>query len=71
MQVKAANKAIQDRLMMKNTTVRAALKDIDEDGSGIISREEASFPNFRAAAFMIIRNCPLTWVEGKTDHRIR
>ena len=39
-EVNAAKKLICNRLLEKNATVRAALKDIDEDGSGILSRQE-------------------------------
>lgn len=39
-EVNFAKKLIRDRLLEKNATVRAALKDIDEDGSGCLSREE-------------------------------
>ena len=39
-EIKAAKKLIRDRLLQKNSTVRAALKDIDESGDGVLSREE-------------------------------
>lgn len=39
-QLQHAATAIKDRLLMKFTTVRAALKSVDEDGSGYLSREE-------------------------------
>jgi hypothetical protein len=39
-EVNAAKVLIRDRLLQKNATVRAALKDIDESGDGVLSREE-------------------------------
>jgi len=39
-ELKFARKLICDRLMVKHSTVRAALKDIDESGDGVLSREE-------------------------------
>lgn len=39
-EVNAAKVVIRDRLMMKNATVRKALKDLDEDGSGVLGRDE-------------------------------
>ena len=39
-QVQHAATTIKDRLLMRNNTVRAALKLVDEDGSGELSREE-------------------------------
>ena len=39
-EVNAAKKLICDRLIEKNATVRKALKDLDESGDGILSREE-------------------------------
>ena len=39
-EINFAKKLICDRLLQKNATVRAALKDIDEDGSGCLSRDE-------------------------------
>jgi len=39
-EVNAAKVVIRDRLMMKNATVRKALKDLDEDGSGVLARDE-------------------------------
>jgi len=39
-EVEAAKKLICERLLMKYSTVRAALKAVDDDGSGELSREE-------------------------------
>ena len=39
-QVNAAKKLICDRLIQKNATIRKALKDIDESGDGVLSRDE-------------------------------
>jgi len=39
-EVERARTVIRDRLLMKHATVRAALKDLDEDGGGILSRDE-------------------------------
>ena len=39
-QVQHAATTIKERLLMRNKTVRAALKLVDEDGSGYLSREE-------------------------------
>uniref|UniRef100_A0A7S2HI71 EF-hand domain-containing protein n=1 Tax=Haptolina brevifila TaxID=156173 RepID=A0A7S2HI71_9EUKA len=39
-EVNMAKKLIMDRLLVKNSTVRAALKDIDESGDGVLSRDE-------------------------------
>jgi len=39
-QVQHAATTIKERLLMRNSTVRAALKLVDEDGSGYLSREE-------------------------------
>lgn len=38
-EVNAAKKIICDRLLEKNSSVRKALKDLDDDGSGSISRD--------------------------------
>lgn len=39
-QLKAAAKLIRERLLMKNATVMKALRDVDESGDGVLSREE-------------------------------
>jgi len=39
-QLKAAAKLIKERLLMKNATVMKALRDVDESGDGVLSREE-------------------------------
>jgi Ca2+-binding EF-hand superfamily protein len=39
-EVDFAKKLICDRLLQKNATVRKALKDIDESGDGVLSRDE-------------------------------
>lgn len=39
-EVNSAKKTIRDRLLMKNATIRKALKDLDESGDGVLSREE-------------------------------
>lgn len=39
-QVEAAKVLIRDRLLQKYSTVRAALKAVDDDGSGTLTREE-------------------------------
>jgi len=39
-QVNYAKKLMCDRLMVKNTSIRAALKDVDESGDGVLSRDE-------------------------------
>jgi len=39
-EVEAAKKLICERLLIKNSTVRGALKDIDESGDGVLSRDE-------------------------------
>ncbi len=39
-ELKAAQQAIKTKLMEKHSTVRAALRDFDEDGSGVLSRDE-------------------------------
>ena len=39
-QVEHAKKTIRDRLLMKPATVRDALKDVDESGDGLLTRDE-------------------------------
>ena len=39
-EVNFAKRLICERLMKKHSTVRAALKDIDDSGDGVLSREE-------------------------------
>jgi len=39
-EVEAAKKLICERLLIKNSSVRGALKDIDESGDGVLSRDE-------------------------------
>jgi len=39
-EVNYARTTIRDRLLMKNATVRKALKDLDESGDGVIDRDE-------------------------------
>jgi len=39
-QLKAAAKLIRERLLMKNATVMKALRDVDESGDGVLSRDE-------------------------------
>ena len=39
-QVEHAKATIRDRLLMKHATVRDALKDVDESGDGILTRDE-------------------------------
>ena len=37
-----AKATIRDRLLMKHATVRDALKDVDESGDGVLTRDEVS-----------------------------
>ena len=71
-EVNAAKVIIRDRLLMKNATVRKALKDIDEDATGTLSRDEVptraphrARTRHRIRALFSLSVFPVCWSTGE------
>ena len=64
-----AKATIRDRLLMKHATVRDALKDVDESGDGMLTRDEVSL--FLKEQYLLkFRDFYTNQVRGELDEKV-